>query len=313
MKTKVLVTGANGFLGKAVCAKVRTMEEYKLIPLNGKAEWDLTKQRYVDYALQQFEPDVIIHLAATVGGIGANKENPGLFMYDNLCMGMNLIESCRKYGKLKKFIMVGTVCAYPKFTPVPFKEEDIWNGYPEETNAPYGIAKKALMELLIAYKKQYNFESTNLIPVNMYGPHDNFDPSISHVIPALILKIATAMKHGESYVELWGTGQASREFLFVEDCAEAIALSVAKDTGPEPINVGTGSEIKICDLVTEIAEQMGYEGEIVYDNSKPDGQPRRCLDTSKARERLDFEAKTDLQSGLKRTIEWFLKESKLDY
>ena len=291
MKTKVLVTGANGFLGKAVCAKARTMDEYKLIPLNGKAEWDLTKQRYVDYALQQFEPDVIIHLAATVGGIGANKKNPGLFMYDNL----------------------GTVCAYPKFTPVPFKEEDIWNGYPEETNAPYGIAKKALMELLIAYKKQYNFESTNLIPVNMYGPHDNFDPSISHVIPALILKIATAMKHGESYVELWGTGQASREFLFVEDCAEAIALSVAKDTGPEPINVGTGSEIKICDLVTEIAEQMGYEGEIVYDDSQPDGQPRRCLDTSKARERLDFEAKTDLQSGLKRTIEWFLKESKIDY
>ena len=256
---------------------------------------------------------MIIHLAATVGGIGANKENPGLFMYDNLCMGMNLIESCRKYGKLKKFIMVGTVCAYPKFTPVPFKEEDIWNGYPEETNAPYGIAKKALMELLIAYKKQYGFESTNLIPVNMYGPHDNFDPSISHVIPALILKIASAMKSGERQVELWGTGQASREFLFVEDCAEAIALSINKETGPEPINVGTGSEIKICDLVTEIAEQMGYEGQIVYDNSKPDGQPRRCLDTSKAKEKLDFEAKTGLQDGLKETIEWFIKESNIDY
>ena len=313
MKTKVLVTGANGFLGKAVCNRVRKMDGCKLIPLNGKAEWDLTKQKYVDYALQQYEPDVIIHLAATVGGIGANKENPGLFMYDNLCMGMNLIESCRKYGKLEKFIMVGTVCAYPKFTPVPFKEEDIWNGYPEETNAPYGIAKKALMELLIAYKKQYDFESTNLIPVNMYGPYDNFDPSISHVIPALILKIASAMKSGKQEVELWGTGQASREFLFVEDCAEAIALSINKETGPEPINVGTGSEIKICDLVSEIAEQMGYEGKIVYDSSKPDGQPRRCLDTSKAKAKLDFEAKTDLQTGLKQTIEWFIKESNIDY
>lgn len=313
MKTKVLVTGANGFLGKAVCNRIRSMENCKLIPLNGKAEWDLTKQKYVDYALQQYEPDVVVHLAATVGGIGANKENPGLFMYDNLCMGMNLIESCRKYGKLEKFIMVGTVCAYPKFTPVPFKEEEIWNGYPEETNAPYGIAKKALMELLIAYEKQYDFKSTNLIPVNMYGPHDNFDPSISHVIPALILKIATAMRSGERQVELWGTGQASREFLFVDDCAEAISLSIFKDTGPEPINVGTGSEIKICDLVTEIAEQMGYEGEIVYDSSKPDGQPRRCLDTSKAKEKLDFEAKTGLQDGLKETIEWFIKESNIDY
>tara|TARA_Y100001938_G_C8038564_1_gene404831 strand:- start:632 stop:1318 length:687 start_codon:yes stop_codon:yes gene_type:complete len=228
-------------------------------------------------------------------------------------MGMNLIESCRKYSKLQKFIMVGTVCAYPKFTPVPFKEEDIWNGYPEETNAPYGIAKKALMELLIAYEKQYKFNSTNLIPVNMYGPHDNFDPSISHVIPALILKIATAMKHGEKRVELWGTGQASREFLFVDDCAEAITKSISIDTGPDPINIGTGQEIKICDLVREIAEQMGYEGEIVYDKSKPDGQPRRCLDTSKAKEKLDFEAKTDLQHGLVKTIEWFLKESKIDY
>ena len=313
MKTKVMVTGANGFLGKAVCSKIRENDSYKAIPLNGKAEWYLTKQKYVDYALQQFEPDVVVHLAATVGGIGANKENPGLFMYDNLCMGMNLIESCRKYSKLQKFIMVGTVCAYPKFTPVPFKEEDIWNGYPEETNAPYGIAKKALMELLIAYEKQYKFNSTNLIPVNMYGPHDNFDPSISHVIPALILKIATAMKHGEKRVELWGTGQASREFLFVDDCAEAITKSISIDTGPDPINIGTGQEIKICDLVREIAEQMGYEGEIVYDKSKPDGQPRRCLDTSKAKEKLDFEAKTDLQHGLVKTIEWFLKESKIDY
>lgn len=312
-KTKVIVTGGSGFLGKAVNKVLKDNLFYDVVSLEGKRDYDLTNQKQVDYLYKGHEPDVIVHLAARVGGIGANKDNPGLFMYENLVMGMNLIETARKYGKLQKFVMVGTVCAYPKFTPVPFKEEDIWNGYPEETNAPYGIAKKALMELLIAYEKQYKFNSTNLIPVNMYGPHDNFDPSISHVIPALILKIATAMKHGEKRVELWGTGQASREFLFVDDCAEAITKSISIDTGPDPINIGTGQEIKICDLVREIAEQMGYEGEIVYDKSKPDGQPRRCLDTSKAKEKLDFEAKTDLQHGLVKTIEWFLKESKIDY
>jgi len=308
--TKVMVTGANGFLGKAVCDKIKKLDGHELIPLNGRAEWDLTKQKYVDYALQEFDPDIVVHLAAVCGGIGINREKPGQFMYDNLSMGMNLIESCRKYEKLRKFVMVGTVCAYPKITPVPFKEEDIWNGYPEETNAPYGIAKKTLMELLIAYHKQYDFNSTNLIPVNMYGPYDNFDPNSSHVIPALILKFHNAITEDSDTVEVWGTGRASREFLFVDDCAEAIVSSLSKDVNPEPINLGTGVEITIADLVSEIAKQMGYEGEIVYDASKPDGQPRRCLDTTRAKERLGFVAKTSFKDGLKQTIEWFLGEAR---
>ena len=308
--TKVMVTGANGFLGKSVCDKIKKLDDHELIPLNGRAEWDLTKQKYVDYALQEFDPDIVVHLAAVCGGIGINREKPGQFMYDNLSMGMNLIESCRKYEKLRKFVMVGTVCAYPKITPVPFKEEDIWNGYPEETNAPYGIAKKTLMELLIAYHKQYGFNSTNLIPVNMYGPYDNFDPNSSHVIPALILKFHNAITENAEKVEVWGTGKASREFLFVDDCAEAIVSSLSKDVNPEPINLGTGVEITIADLVSEIAEQMGYEGEIVYDASKPDGQPRRCLDTTRAKERLGFVAKTSFKDGLKQTIEWFLGEAR---
>ena len=307
MRTKVMVTGANGFLGKAVCKKIRDQNGYKLLPLNGRAEWDLTKQKYVDYALQQYEPDMVVHLAATVGGIGANRENPGLFMYDNLCMGMNLIESCRKYGKLKKFVMVGTVCAYPKFTPVPFKEEDLWNGYPEETNAPYGIAKKALMELLIAYKKQYDFNSVNLIPVNMYGPNDNFNPAISHVIPALILKIDRAMHVGKKEIELWGTGEASREFLYVHDCADAIVQSLSVDIGPDPLNIGTGQEIKIKELIAMLQTIMGYEGDIRFNSDFPDGQPRRCLDTTKAYEAFGFEAKTHLYDGLRETVSWYYK------
>ena len=311
---KVLVTGANGFLGNAVCSRLAKNESYHITPLAGKSQWDLTKQRYVDYALQEFEPDVVVHLAARVGGIGANKENPGLFMYENLAMGMNLIESCRKYEKLQKFVMVGTVCAYPKFTPVPFKEEDLWNGYPEETNAPYGIAKKALTELLIAYRKQYNFNSVNLVPVNMYGPYDHFDPAISHVIPALILKIAKAMRDG-SPVEVWGTGNASREFLYVDDCAEAIETSIEQDIGPEPVNIGTCSEIKIRDLAQDIADIMGYGGNIYFNSTHPDGQPRRCLDVSRAKKLLGFEAKTNLTEGLEKTIQWFNdnEEKFIDY
>jgi len=304
-KEKVLVTGANGFLGKSVCDKLSEFYKYQVIPLGGKAKWDLTNQRYVEYALKEFKPDMVVHLAARVGGIGANKENPGLFMYENLAMGMNLIESCRKYEKLKKFVMVGTVCAYPKFTPVPFKEEDIWKGYPEETNAPYGIAKKALMELLIAYKKQYDFNAVNLIPVNMYGPHDNFNPAISHVIPALILKIDRAMHVGKKEIELWGTGEASREFLYVEDCASAIAHSLDADLDAEPINIGTGQEVKIKELISIIAKIMGYDGEINFNSAFPDGQPRRCLDTTKAEKAFGFKAKTELYEGLKKTISWY--------
>lgn len=306
-QTKVMVTGANGFLGKAVCNQIQALSDYALIPLNGKAEWDLTKQKYVDYALQQFDPDIIVHLAAVCGGLGINRKKPGQFMYDNLSMGMNLIESCRKYEKLQKFVMVGTVCSYPKITPVPFKEEDIWNGYPEETNAPYGIAKKTLMELLIAYDKQYGFNCTNLVPVNMYGPNDNFQPWSSHVIPALILKIDRAIDRQYPQIELWGTGEASREFLYVDDCAEAIAKSLAINTTPHPINIGTGSEITIKGLVTILQEIMGYAGDIAFNPDYPDGQPRRCLDVSKAHETLGFQATTDLHTGLIDTIDWYYK------
>lgn len=311
----ILVTGGNGFLGKSVCLRLKKNKDYHVMPLAGKSEWDLTKQRYVDCAIKEFEPDIVIHLAARVGGIGANKENPGLFMYENLAMGMNLIESCRKYEKLEKFVMVGTVCSYPKFTPVPFKEEDIWNGYPEETNAPYGIAKKSLTELLIAYNKQYNFNCTNLIPVNMYGPNDHFDPKISHVIPALILKIAKAIKDGHAPVEIWGTGKASREFLYVDDCAKAIEKAINTDTSPDPINIGTCSEIKIADLAREIGEIMDYKGNIYFNSNYPDGQPRRCLDVGRAREVLGFQAETKLHDGLQKTIKWFNdnEEKFIDY
>lgn len=308
MVKKVLVTGAGGFLGKSVCSHIKKLNDrYQLIALRGKGEWDLTKQKHVDYLLQEFEPDIVVHLAATCGGIGINKENPGLFMYDNLSMGMNLIESCRKYGKLDKFIMVGTVCAYPKFTPVPFKEDDIWNGYPEETNAPYGIAKKTLMELLIAYEKQYDFSCTNLIPVNMYGPNDNFNPNSSHVIPALILKFAKAIRDGHADVELWGTGKASREFLYVDDCARAICISLDADTTAHPINIGTCSEITIKELAHTLGKIMGYEGQVVFNSDYPDGQPRRCLDVSRAHKVLNFKAQTKLYEGLKETVSWFYK------
>jgi GDP-L-fucose synthase len=310
MSNRVMVTGANGFLGGAVCDAISNNQDYKIIALNGKAEYDLTNQKYVDYALQQHEPDIVVHLAAVCGGIGINKEKPGRFMHDNLAMGMNLIESCRKYDKLKKFVMVGTVCAYPKFTPVPFKEDDIWNGYPEETNAPYGIAKKALMELLIAYNKEYGFNSTNLIPVNMYGPNDNFKPWSSHVIPALILKMDRAIESNSSSIELWGTGKASREFLYSEDCAQAILKSLAIETTPHPINVGTGQEITIKDLALTLKSIMGYEGQVEFNPEFPDGQPRRCLDTNRAYKVLGFEATTDLYTGLKQTVSWYYRNKK---
>ncbi len=304
-RKKVLLTGATGFLGKNVVPVLS--EEYDVIGIG--SEWDLRDQQAVDNLFFEFDFDVIVHAAGSVGGILANRENPGKFMYENLIMGANLIEAGRQFG-VDKFVLLGTVCAYPKFTPVPFEEKQIWNGYPEETNAPYGIAKKALMKLLETYNEQYEMNCVNLIPVNMYGPHDHFNLTSSHVIPALILKFYNAMKAGERQVTIWGTGEASREFLYAEDCAEAISLAIEKDVEPEPINVGTGTEIKIKDLVVEIAQQMGFEGDIFYDSSKPDGQPRRCLDVERAKARLGFEAKTDFQTGLKNTIEWFLGEQK---
>ncbi len=306
-KDRVLVTGSRGFLGHAVIRNLTLRSEYDLVPISGRSEWDFTNQKHVDYIYNSLEPDVVIHLAATCGGIGINQKQPGKFLYDNLAMGMNLIETARKYGNLKKFIMVGTVCSYPKFTPVPFKEEDLWNGYPEETNAPYGIAKKTLTEMLIAYRNQYGLESTNLIPVNMYGPNDNFDPKSSHVIPALILKIDRAITCGSNNINIWGTGDASREFLYVEDCAEVIRKSIDKETTPYPINVGTGSEIKIRDLVLMLTKIMGYTGGITYHLDKPDGQPRRCLDVSKAYKIFGFEASMPLYEGLKHTVSWYYR------
>ena len=311
---KILLTGASGFLGHNI-SKILS-KDYAITGISSKFRkdsnlggWhcDLRRQDNCKSMIQSIKPDIIIHAAGTVGGIGANKENPGKFMYENLIMGANMIHEAME-EKVGKFILLGTVCAYPKHTTVPFKEEELWNGYPEETNAPYGIAKKTLTRLVEAYNEQYEFNGVNLIPVNMYGPHDHFNLTSSHVIPALILKFYNALKEGDSSVTLWGTGQASREFLYAPDCVEAIKLAIEKDVSPEPINIGTGKEIKICELATEIAEQMGYGGEIIYDTSKPDGQPRRCLDTSRAKDRLGFEAKTNFKDGLKQTIEWFLGE-----
>ena len=308
---RILVTGGTGFLGKNIQENLGAFlnQDYSINTI-GSNVYDLRCQHACRKAVQYYNPDVILHAAGSVGGIGANQENPGKFMYDNLIMGANLIERAR-IENVQKFVLLGTVCAYPKHTPVPFKEEDLWNGYPEETNAPYGIAKKALMKMLQTYKEQYGMRGANLVPVNMYGPHDHFNLTSSHVIPALILKFYNAMKNGGN-VELWGTGSASREFLYVSDCVEAIARAIETDVDLEPINIGTGKEITIKELAKEIAEQMGYEGQIKWQTDKPDGQPRRCLDTSKAKKLLDFEAKTDLQTGLKQTIEWFLNDKNLE-
>jgi len=303
---KVLLTGSGGFLGQNLTPVLS--KDYSVYGPRAR-NWDLRKQSTCNQLIRYIRPDVIVHAAGSVGGIGANQENPGKFMYENLIMGANIIHAAKEFG-VSKFVLLGTVCSYPKHTPVPFKESDLWEGYPEETNAPYGIAKKALMKLVETYNEQYGLNGVNLIPVNMYGPHDHFNLTSSHVIPALILKVYNAMKDGDSSITLWGTGQVSREFLYAEDCAEAIKLAIEKDVPPDPINVGTGKEIKICDLASEIAEQMGFSGEILYDSNKPDGQPRRCLDTNKAKELLGFEAKTSFQEGLKKTIEWFLRNNK---
>ena len=304
---KILLTGGTGFLGKNLTKILReTYGPTEVRPV-GSACWDLREAKYSDEVIDRFKPEVVIHAAGSVGGIGANQENPGKFMYDNLIMGTNIIHSAMK-AKVPKFILLGTVCAYPKFTPVPFKEEDLWNGYPEETNAPYGIAKKTLMRLVEAYHEQYDFNGINLIPVNMYGPHDHFNLTSSHVIPALIVKVRQAIKKESPSITLWGTGEASREFLFAGDCGQAIINAINTDgLSPEPINIGTGKEIKIKDLVKEIADIMGYKGDIIYDSSKPDGQPRRCLDTSRAKERLGFEAQVELKEGLQQTINWYME------
>lgn len=302
-KRRIAVTGGAGFLGRYILEGLaRRRAEHVFVADIDK--YDLTKAEDIGRMYDEIEPDVVIHLAAVVGGIGANRERPGEFFYKNLIMGVQLIEEGRLRG-LEKFVAIGTICAYPKFTPVPFREDDLWNGYPEETNAPYGLAKKMLLVQSQAYRQQYGFNSIFLLPVNLYGPGDNFDPESSHVIPALIKKCVDAIDNGHDHITCWGTGQVSREFIYAADAAEGILLATEHYNGGDPVNIGHGFEITIRDLVEQIAKLTGFGGEIRWDSSKPDGQPRRCLDTSRARALFGFQARTAFDEGLRRTIEWY--------
>ena len=301
----IIVTGGAGFLGRHVVAQLGSagvMEDRIRVPR--RAEFDLTRCEDVQRMYEQLRPSVVIHLAAEVGGIGANRANPGRFFFANMAMGLHLIEQGRLAG-VKKFVQIGTVCAYPKLAAVPFREDDLWNGYPEETNAPYGVAKKTLGVMLQGYRAQYGLHGVFLLPVNLYGPHDNFDLQTSHVIPALIRKFTEARRRGEKSVTLWGTGRVSREFLFVEDCARAIVLATQHYDRPDPVNVGAGFEITIADLAEKVRRMVGFDGSINWDASKPDGQPRRMLDTSRAEAFFGFKAAVGLEDGLRRTIEWY--------
>jgi GDP-L-fucose synthase len=300
---RVMVTGGGGFLGSAVVQRLRTNGAAEIFSVRSR-EHDLRTRDGIDGALAEARPDLVIHLAAVVGGIGANRENPGRFFYENAIMGVELMERARLAG-VAKFVQIGTVCSYPKFTPVPFHEDDLWDGYPEETNAPYGLAKKMLLVQGQAYRQQYGFDVIHLIPVNLYGPGDNFDPASSHVIPALIKKCVDAREAGAAEIEVWGTGSASREFLYVDDAAAGIVLAAERYDGAEPVNLGVGREITIRELVELIAKLTHFGGELRWDASKPDGQPRRALDTSRARERFGFAATTSFEEGLRRTIEWY--------
>jgi GDP-L-fucose synthase len=303
----VLVTGGSGFLGTHVVKKIRAHGSPAVIVPRSR-EFDLRDKAAIITLFEQTRPGLVIHLAAVVGGIGANRQHPGQFFYDNAIMGLQLMEQARLFG-VEKFVVLGTVCAYPKFTPVPFREADLWHGYPEETNAPYGLAKKMLLVQAQAYRQEYGLNAIYLLPVNLYGPDDNFDPETSHVIPALIRKCLEAVEGGQDEVVVWGTGQASREFLYVEDAAEAIVLAAEHYDDPEPVNLGSGREISIKELVELIAELTGFRGRFVWDTTKPDGQPRRCLDTSRAEQAFGFHAQTNFREGLRRTIAWYREQT----
>ena len=300
---RVMVTGGGGFLGSVVVRRLQQAGATDIFVPRSR-EYDLRTGDAIERALDQGRPDLVIHLAAVVGGIGANRENPGRFFYENAIMGIELMERSRRAG-VGKFVQIGTVCSYPNLTPVPFREDELWNGYPEETNAPYGLAKKMLLVQGQAYRQQYAFNAIHLIPVNLYGPGDNFDPASSHVIPALIKKCVDAREAGDDHIDVWGTGSASREFLYVDDAAEGIVLGAERYDGADPVNLGVGREITIHDLVELIARLTQFDGEIRWDPSKPDGQPRRGLDTSRARERFGFVATTGFEDGLRRTIDWY--------
>lgn len=300
---RVLVTGGAGFLGLHL-QQALAAHGCDRVSVPRSAQYDLTHEGNVARLYDDLRPQVVLHLAAVVGGIGANRANPGKFFYDNLIMGALLMEHARRNG-IEKFVALGTVCAYPKFAPTPFKEESLWDGYPEETNAPYGLAKKMLLVQAQAYRQQYGFNAIYLLPVNLYGPGDNFDPKSSHVIPALIRKCVEARDAGDPEIVVWGTGRATREFLYVEDCAEGIALATERYEGTEPVNLGSAHEISIADLVAKIVAITGFKGRLVWDTSNPDGQPRRKLDTSRAKKWFGFQASTDFDTGLRRTVEWY--------
>lgn len=300
--SKIVVTGGSGFLGTAVIRRLRGMGLNPFIPR--QHDYDLRSRRNTERLLNTYQPELVIHLAANCGGIGYNQKNPATLFFDNALMGMNLIEECRA-AHTKKLVLLGTVCSYPRDAQVPFKEDDLWKDYPESTNAPYGLAKKMLLVQAQAYRQQFGLNSIYLIPVNLFGPGDHFDLETSHVIPALIRKCVEAKRDGVDFIEVWGSGSASREFLFVDDCADSIVRAAALYNDSDPVNIGTGQEITIKNLVSAIAEFSGFTGEVRWQTDKPDGQPRRCLDTSRARERFGFTAKTSLEDGLRKTIEWY--------
>ena len=302
-ENRFLITGGAGFLGSHLVADLKSRGAAKIF-VPRSVEYDLRHEAAIERLLKASEPDIVIHLAAVVGGIGANRENPGRFFYDNLIMGVQLMEQARLRG-IKKFVAVGTICSYPKMTPVPFREEALWDGYPEETNASYGLAKKMMLVQSQAYRRQYGFHSIFLLPVNLYGPGDNFNPRSSHVIPALIKKCLDAVQRGEGEIVVWGTGKATREFLYVEDAAKAILLAAERFDKSDPVNIGSGFEISIRDLAELIVELTGFKGRIVWDTEKPDGQPRRMLDVSRARREFGFEAETPFRKGLEKTISWY--------